>query len=143
MTFEEINSVKNLRAEFERERQKLESLRLLAESCYVSSFDGLPRAQSLTSKTEKFAVRISEAEERIKILAAEIEREAADLAAIIWSVISDNLLADVMTRHFCAGLSLGDIGKQLSYTRDYIWKLRKRGVKILLAAPTVSTTSTG
>lgn len=132
MTFDELNRVRVLREQLAAEIRRLETLRLSASNLY-RQLDGLPRSTPLTSTPEKLATAIVAAEQKISELTAALDESAANLSAEIYSTISDNLIASVLTMIFCAGISTGEIARRLNYTRNYIWKLKRRGIKILTA----------
>ena len=132
MTFDELNRVRALREQLAAEIRRLETLRLASSNLY-RQLDGLPRSTPLTSPTERLAAAIVDAEQKISELTAALDESAANLSAEIYSTISDNLIASVLTMNFCAGVSTGEIARRMNYTRNYIWKLRRRGVKILTA----------
>lgn len=132
MTFDELNRVRALREQLAAEIRRLETLRLSASNLY-RQLDGLPRSTPLTSPTEKIASAIVDAEQKISELTAEVDAAATELSAEIYSTICNTLIASVLVMNFCAGVSTGEIARRLNYTRNYIWKLKRRGIKILTA----------
>lgn len=132
MTFDELNRVRALREQLAAEIRRLETLRLSAASL-CRQLDGLPRSTPLTSTPERLAAAIVDSEQKISELTAAIDESATELSAEIYSTISDNLIATVLVMNFCAGVSTGEIARRLNYTRNYIWKVRRRGIKILTA----------
>ena len=132
MTFAELNSCRLLRKQLDSEIARLEALRLSANSL-CRQLDGLPRSTPLTSTPERLAAAIVDAEQKISELTAALDESTTQLAAAIYATISDNLIASVLVMNFCAGVSTGEIARRLNYTRNYIWKLKRRGIKILTA----------
>lgn len=135
MTFAEINSCRLLRKQLDSEIARLEALHLSATSL-CRQLDGLPRSKPLTSTPERLAAAIIDAEKRISEITAAIDETATELSAEIYSTISDNLIATVAVMNFCAGLPISEIARRMNYTHNYIWKLRRRAIKILTAGAT-------
>lgn len=133
MTFDELNRVRALREQLAAEIRRLEALRLSATSL-CRQLDGLPRSTPLTSPTERLAAAIVDAEQKISELTAALDSAVTNLAEEIYSTISDTLIATVAVMNFCAGVSTGEIAHRMNYTHNYIWKLRRRAIKILTGA---------
>lgn len=115
MTIEELNSVKRIREEIEREETRLESLRGLVPT---SRFDDQPRINQLMSMPERVTIAISEAEATLAELANALIEASAELAEKIFQTFADNpLMSSVLTR-------------------SYVWKVHNRGLKRLTAALT-------
>ena len=117
MTYDELNRVRALREQLAAEIRRLEALRLSATSL-CRQLDGLPRSMQLTSTPEKFTTAIVDSEKRISEITAAIDETATKLA----------------TQILCAGLPISEIARRMNYTSNYIWKLQRRGVKILTGA---------
>ena len=79
-------------------------------------------------------MQIAECEARIEELASAIVDEAAELAAKIHGTIRKPLMSSAMVLRFCAGSPDSAIAMRLHITRDYVWKLCKRGVKLMTGA---------
>lgn len=133
MTFDELNRVRALRKQLDSEIARLEALHLSATSL-CRQLDGLPRSKPLTSTPERLVAAIVAAEQKISELTAALDESTTQLAAAIYATISDNLIATVAVMNFCAGLSINEIARRMNYTHNYIWKLRRRAIKILTDA---------
>ena len=127
MTIDELFSVKRLKTKLEHERAKLEDLKLCSGTAAVSKLTDLPEAQSQTSPTEKFAVKIVEAEKRIAKLEVELGEAQASLAVRLQSELSNapQLWCTVLVRRFAAGFTQREVAQQLNYTKQYIQRLQR------------------
>lgn len=132
MTIEELNSVLNLKALIDSERAKLEDLRLCSVLS-TSKLSGLPKARALSSATEKFAVKIVEAEEHIATLETKLGEAQADLVTKLQAALKDKsaLWQSVLVRHYCGGLSFRVIAAQMNFTVDYIQLLHRQAASFV------------
>lgn len=88
MTIEELNSVLMLKTQLELERAKLEVLKICSGSAAVMKLKDEPKTQPQNSPTEKFAVKIVEAENQIATLEIEVDKARASLALKLQSALS-------------------------------------------------------
>lgn len=134
LTVEELNSAKMIREEISREQSKLEALKISATSLNFAMDDVKVQSKAQTSKTEKFATLIIEAERRIDELESKLVEVSAELANKISLTFSRNaLFVAVLIQHYCGGLNFTAIAAKIGYTRDYVWKLHKRAIAALSA----------
>lgn len=132
MTIEELNSVKRIREEIEREETRLESLRGLVPT---SRFDDQPRTKPLMSVPERVTIAISELEMKLAGLRDRLADEALSLTEKIFDTFADDnqLMSSVLIRMYAAGLSADEVARSLGYTRGYIWKVHNQAIKRLKA----------
>ena len=135
LTFEELNSAKMIWEEISREQSKLEALKISATSLNFAMDDVKVQSTAQTSKTEKFALLILEAERRIDELRLKLVDVSATLANKISATYADNpLISSVLIRHCCGGLTFAAIAQQLHFTVDYVRKIFKRAIATLSAS---------
>ena len=130
MTIEELNSVNAIRAKIENEKTKLDSLRT-CQSGLVAMIDGLPKAKSQSSSTENLTMKILEAEARIGKLIEELELAMINLHAKICCELKVEREQRVMSLVYVAGFNFVQAASHMNYTKDYISKLHKSGLKKL------------
>lgn len=134
LTVEELNSANLIRAKIEREENQLESLKAASTSFNVAMTEPKVQTQFQTSKVEKFALMILEAEQRIAELKQTLIDVSAELANKICAAFADKpLMTAVLIRHCCGGLSFSAIAQQLHFTVDYVRKIFKRATRSLSA----------
>lgn len=131
MTKTELHLVLNLQREIERQRTRLEALRLSATNI-TKLFDGLSE-QGHTLRTDLTATLIAEAKEKIADLQRELDTKAiVHLTNELTSMLSDDrLVLSVMIQRYCGGLKFAAIASNLHYSHAYITLLHKRGIKRL------------
>ena len=127
MTTTELNAVRDLRDELALERRRLEDLRACAGSM-SRVFDGLPKAKATTSAVEKIAIAIVESERHIEELTEAIALSSAELVTAISATITKPLMMSAMIRRYVTCKTTAAIAMRLHITREYVWKLCKRGV---------------
>lgn len=133
MTIDELNAVRDLRAELALECRRLEDLRACADSM-TRELDGLPKAKATTSAVEKIAVAILESEARITELTGAIVDVSAELVAAISTTIRKPLMMSAMIRRYVACQTFSAIAAELFISADYVSKLCKRGVRQMTCA---------
>mgnify|MGYP002856057198 CR=1 FL=1 len=135
MTVEELNSVLELKAKIDRERHKLETLKVCSQSV-VKEVSDLPRSKGLTSPTEKFAVEIVSTEKRLIDLQNQLVEVAASVAIRLREELANQnpLWQSVMIRRYCGCMTFKEIGASLGYTKDYVQLLHRRAKAFLFQA---------
>lgn len=135
MTIDELNAVRDLRAELALERRRLEDLRACADSM-TRELDGLPKAKATTSAVEKIAVAILESEARITELTRAIVDVSAELVEAISTTIRKPLMMSAMIRRYVACETLSTISAKLFVCKAYVGRLCERGVKMMTGSTT-------
>ena len=130
ITCEEMNSVRQIKARLDREQHRIQDLEILAKS-NVQHLDGMPHAKPLSSKVEQFVMLMDECQKSIDSLAEQLVQAKFNLLCRLQAQQLSELLERVLSYHYVACLSLGEIARLMHYTRDYIWKLRNKGLKAL------------
>ncbi len=89
----------------------------------------IPKPQM--SVPEKLAIEIAESEAKIEKLVEEMTVRAVELTNKIYETVANVTIAEILTLRYVAGLKVEEIARRLNFTRDYVWKLHNRGLRIL------------
>lgn len=133
LTIEDLNEPKFIREEISREQSKLEALKISATSFNFAMNDTKVQSKAQTAATEKFALMIFEAENRLSELESKLADVTSKLAKKICVAFRNGLFVSILIQHYCGGRSFSVIANKLNYTRDYVWKLHKRAIAALSA----------
>lgn len=120
-----LSAVRDIEQKIEVARNQLESLRTAATSI-TSKIDGLPRAKAQSSKTERFAALIVDAENRL----AELSDEYTDVSFALADEINRRVhgkASEVLFQRYCMCKSFSDIAAELNYSKPRIFQLHKQG----------------
>lgn len=130
LTCAEMNSVWTLKKLLEREQRRLKDLEVLSSST-SPILDGMPHAKPLVYKVERLAMMTCECQSRIDELAEQLIQAKFDLLNRIQSQRINELCERVLCYHYVACLRMNEVAKLMNYTRDYVWKVHNRGLRIL------------
>lgn len=125
-----LNSVWNMKKQINFHLRRLRDLEIMASSA-TEFVDGVPHSKPLTSKIERFAVMIVECQRIIDDLTEQLIQRKLDLMALLQVQSLSEPCARVLNYHYVACLNHSEIAKIMSYTRNYIWKLHRQGIKAL------------
>lgn len=130
LTCAEMNSVWTLKKLLEREQRRLKDLEVFSSST-SPILDGMPHAKPLVYKVERLATMMCECQSRIDELAEQLIQAKFDLLNRIQSQRINELCERVLCYHYVTCLRMNEVAKLMNYTRDYVWKLHNRGLRIL------------
>ena len=119
MTFEELNSVVEVKSELEAENQRLKDLRFAASQT-VSTLSELPKTKPLESKIERFTALIIESEERIAKLTETFIQRQIELFSRIEALKLPELQKRILSYHFVSCMKLSAVARMLNYSRRYV-----------------------
>lgn len=88
MTWQELNSVWTLKKEVERQAERLKCLQACVGSIAAPTLDGMPHTKPLDSGVERLTVQISECENQLSQLQAQMATVAAQLAGRLSAELS-------------------------------------------------------
>lgn len=125
-----LNSVWNMKKQINFHLRRLRDLEIMASSA-TEFVDGVPHARSLTSKVERFAVMIVDCQKLIDDLTEQLIQRKLELMALLQVQKLSEPCARVLNYHYVACLTHSEIAKLMNYTRNYIWKLHRQGIKSL------------
>ncbi len=123
----ELTAIRTLKLEIAATEQKLLALRENAQSI-TAKLDGLPRSQSLTSKVEKFAAQIVDAENELSRLVIEFAESGEELTTLIKQRVKGNA-ATVLYRRYILCENFKEIADAMSYSENNIYYLHRQGVR--------------
>ena len=130
MTGTELNAVWALKTRLDREKRRLQDLQVMAESM-TPLLDGMPHAKPLTFKVEKTAMLIVTCQEKIAELTDRLIQTKFDLLINLQALNLNEMCERVLSYRYVACLTFGAIAKLMNITRDYAWKIYKRGLASL------------
>lgn len=122
-----LSAVVELRRELEKEKSRLESLKAAVTNLTVK-LDELPRSSARVSRTEKLATQIIDSERRIAELEIELVNQALNLTEEILRRVAGQS-ANVLLMRYIRIKSFEDIAARLNYSRSYVSRLHRQGVK--------------
>lgn len=128
MTIAELNEVRDLRAELNRELDRQRSLEGTINSL-IPSLDGLPRSRSFTSRTEKFATLLVDTSEIIRDLNERILTATVTLAEKIFMTDLSNIERDILILRYVKCLSFKRVASEINLSIDYIFRLHRSALK--------------
>lgn len=132
MTNEELGEVRRLRKLFDEEFKRRQSV-LSAISSINAKLDDLPKAQSLTSRTENFALLLVETENNLQAIGNELLRATAALCGkLLWADLSTDQ-REVLNLRYVQCLSFKDISRQMNYSIQHIFRLHRIAIRKLYA----------
>ena len=123
----ELLTVRTLKEKIEVAKLKLLALRENAQSI-TAKLDGLPRSQSLTSKVEKFAAQIVDAENELSRLVIEFAESSEELTTLIKQRVKGNA-AIVLYRRYILCETFKEIATAMNYSEHNIYHLHRQGVR--------------
>lgn len=128
MNYETINAVRLLHKTYSCEQRRLNDLRFLA---YPSppKIDGMPHAQSPSSKTESIATLIIECERRIDELTTQLEQTKFHLLNQLDKIAMRELPHRVLNYHYVGCQSFASIARIMHFTKQYIFNLHDEGIR--------------
>lgn len=126
----ELKKVWDLKAQLEREKRRLQDLRVIAEST-TAILDDMPHAKPQTFKTERITLLIVACQEKIETLTEQLIQAKTDLLCNLQSLNLNEMCERVLSYRYVACLTYGTTARLMNVTRDYVWKLHKRGLKLL------------
>ena len=130
MDYQTLNSVGELKLKYERETRRLEDLRFFAQPS-APPLDGMPHAPAQSSKVEKLATLIVDAERTLTTIAEQIEAQKFRLLSLLNQSHMKELSQRVLSYHYVGCQSFNAIAKLLSYSRRYIIELHDSGLRAL------------
>ena len=131
MDYQTLNSVWEIKREFERETHRLEDLRMFAMPS-TPPLDGMPHNPSpQSSKVETLATLIVDLEKRLRLLAEEWAHRQYLLAKALLNVSMKELPQRVLNLHYVNCQSFNAIAKHLRFSRRYIMDLHDEGLRAL------------
>lgn len=130
MTGAELNFARFLQAQLEREQRRLQDLQVMAESM-TPIFDGMPHVKPQTFKTERMALLIVGCQKKIELLTEQLVQTKFDLLTKLQAINLDEQSERVLSYRYVACLTLKAIAKLMNCTSDYVWKMHKRGLRLL------------
>ena len=128
MSCAELNSVWELTAQLDREKRRLQDLQVMAESM-TPILDGMPHAKPLTYKVERLAIMTTNCKDTIATLTEQLIQAKFELLTKLQSFKLKELYERVLSYHYVACLKFGAIAKLMSFTREYVWFLHKKGLQ--------------
>lgn len=130
MDYQTLNSVWELKLKYERETRRLEDLRFFAQPS-APPLDGMPHAPAQSSKVEKLATLIVDAERTLTTIAEQIEAQKVKLLSLLDQTSMEELPQRVISYRYVGCQSFNAIAKLLHYTRQYILRLHDKGLNAL------------
>lgn len=130
MSCAELNMVWDLKMRLDREQRRLQDLQVMAESM-TPILDGMPHAKPLTYKVEQLATMTADCKDTIANLTEQLIQAKFDLLTKLQSLNLHERCERVLNYHYVSCLKFGAIAKLMNYTRDYVWKLHKRGLEFV------------
>lgn len=129
----ELDSVRRLKAEIDARQQQLGLLREAA--IRIPQLNGLPKAKSLESVTEKTTMAIVELESEIFSMSSEFFAMAARLAKEIVQSVG-GVRGRVLCLRYVSCLPFRDIAVEMKLSEARIYALHKEGKKIFNSGST-------
>lgn len=129
----ELETVQSLYRTLCTERGKLATLRDAATSVTLIQ-DGLPHAQALTSRTESFAVKITDCEQRIIGITDALSQAIEHLAGEIYKRIHDATEFEVMLKRYVLCKQFKEIALEMNLSEQRIFQLHRRAKKKYLGS---------
>lgn len=130
MSCAELNVVWVLKMRLDREQRRLQDLQIIAESM-TPILDGMPHAKPLSYKVEQLATMTADCKDTIANLTEQLVQAKFNLLSKLQSLKLNELYERVLSYHYVACLQFDAIAKLMSFTRDYVWKLHKRGLEFV------------
>ena len=130
MDYQTLNSVWELKLKYERETRRLEDLRFFAQPS-SPPLDGMPHAPAQSSKVEKLATLIVDAERTLTTIAEQIETQKVKLLSLLDQTSMEELPQRVISYRYVGCQSFNVIAKLLRYTRRRILQLHDTGLNAL------------
>ena len=131
MDYQELNSVWEIKKEYDRETQRLKDLRLFAQPS-SPPIDGMPHAPTpQSSKVESLATLIVELETRLCELYAEWQCRQYQLVTALRNVHMKELSHRVLIFRYADCQSFNAIAKLLNFSRRYVMDLHEAGLRAL------------
>lgn len=128
MTIAELNEVRDLRAELNRELDRQRSLEAAIDGL-TSMIDGLPRSQSSTSRTEKLATLLVDTSEIIRRLNERIITASVALTEKIFAADLSNVERDILIQRYVKCLSFKRMASEINLSTDYVFRLHRSALK--------------
>lgn len=123
----ELTCVRELKAELQRRQERLKNLREVATSVTVPRLDGLPRANNLFSKPEKFMQLIIDEERELARLQVELDETATDLSKEIKKRVDDARQETILILRYVGCLSFREVSRRTSYSVRNCLRLHNSG----------------
>lgn len=132
MDYRELNEVRIIKKQFDRECRRLEDLRALAQPS-TPPLDGMPHGSSppLSSKVETVAMLIVESEQTVVRLSEDMESAKYRVLVALQSVPMKELSQRVLSYHYVGCKSFEEIAKILHYSKWHIIRLHDEGIQSL------------
>ena len=128
MTIAELNEVRDLRAELNRELDRQRSLEDAINSL-TSLIDGLPRSHNSTSRTERLATLLVDTSEIIRDLNERIITATVALTEKIFRTDLSNVERDILIQRYVKCLSFKRVASEINLSIDYIFRLHRSALK--------------
>lgn len=123
----ELTAIRTLKLEIEATEQKLLALRENAQSI-TAKLNGLPRAQSFTSKVERLVIEINSCEEELARLVTELLDSTDALTRLIQQRVKGNA-AIVLIQRYILCKTFKEIASAMNYSEHNIYYLHRQGVR--------------
>lgn len=128
MTIEELNEVRGLRAELERELERQRSLETAINS-FTATIDGMPRATECTSRTERLATLLVDTTDIIRTLNERILEVAVRLTERIMQSDLTTHERDVLILRYVKCQSFNKIANETHLSRGYMFRVHSDALK--------------
>ena len=123
----DLQAVMTLKTKIEGAEQRLLALRENARAITVK-LDGLPRNKNVTSRVEKFATEIVDAENELATLMIELVETTETLTRLIQQRV-EGKAAIVLIRRYAMCETFKEIAANLHYTSANVYYLHRQGVR--------------
>lgn len=145
MTFEELNAVRNLKKRYEIEVEKLKALKTCISPTTVkfsretnkngesyTCLDVMPKSHTPTSPTENLVLRITDSEDRINALSAQLETEKIKLADKIQAEVTDENEQILLFYRYISCKPFKEIGKAMNVSESHVYFKHRKILKKML-----------
>lgn len=124
MTSDELNEVRNLGTVIKEAEKELEIWRRAA-AIKTPELDGLPKSHSVDSRVERIAIKITDAENALKRLNAELEVAKARLEKKICAEVQDATARALLIFRYVDCMYFRDIGFLMGYSEAHVYYLHR------------------
>ena len=131
MTWAELNEVRDLNKAIEDIEKQIDILHL-SLSLQIPERNGMPKSKSVSSRVERIAVRIVDAETSLNKLKSLLEEALPRLERKINAEIKDLTARTLFTLRYVDCMYFRDISMAMGYSEQHIYYLHKvTGEKII------------
>ena len=141
MTFEELNSVRNLRKQMDKKLEFIQALELVAEDTTTkykrekngketfTALDVSPHGNFARSKTDEIVPLIIDAKHELVQLQTQYDSAKISLIKKIQAEFTDTTEQNILIYRYVACCSIRNIAKKMMYSPVHIYKIQQKILK--------------